>query len=276
MSFRLACLGALLLAGGFPAFVRGQEEAVADDATDPLVAKVELAADRYPLRWKDEATPLKRHTVLKWKNNPRGQEGIAIYVLWTRAGIPAAQASIYPWQGQLVHEFASLSAAETISASDDGVPIWSPRLEGVTYADVPGAPVPAASPVARLRQMKSIAEEFDVTMTGWKSDDSDREELRFLPRELYRYDEQELSDSRSGVVDGAVFAFAQGTDPEAILLLQAVGGEKESRWQYAFARATSGGLEARHGGAVVWTAPKNYSLNDPAAAQFSRGELIVE
>ena len=39
----------------------------------------------------------------------------------------------------------------------------------------------------RLRQMKSLADEFAVTMLGWKADDSDREELRRLPKEFFRY-----------------------------------------------------------------------------------------
>jgi hypothetical protein len=49
-----------------------------------------------------------------------------------------------------------------------------------------------------------------------------------------------------------VFAFVQGTDPEAILLLQAVRQDGRPRWQCAFARATTGGLEARLDTRVVW------------------------
>jgi hypothetical protein len=49
-----------------------------------------------------------------------------------------------------------------------------------------------------------------------------------------------------------VFAFVQGTDPEAILLLEAVKRDGSPRWQYAFARATSAGLEARLDKQIVW------------------------
>jgi hypothetical protein len=40
-------------------------------------------------------------------------------------------------------------------------------------------------------------------------------------------------------------ALVQGTDPEAVLLLEAVHRDGSPRWQYAFAPATSGGLEVR-------------------------------
>ena len=53
-------------------------------------------------------------------------------------------------------------------------------------------------------------------------------------------------------IDGGVFAFVQGTDPEAILLLEAVHADGRPRWQYAFARATSAALEARLDKPVVW------------------------
>jgi hypothetical protein len=49
-----------------------------------------------------------------------------------------------------------------------------------------------------------------------------------------------------------VFAFVQGTDPEAILMLEAVDPDGPPRWQFAFARATSSGLEARLDKPVVW------------------------
>src|SRR5215210_4623272 len=101
--------------------------------------------------------------------------------------------------------------------------------------------------------MRSLAERFRVTMTGWKADRSDREEMRLLSRPIYRY---ELTDGKAAhpeLVDGAVFAFVQGTDPEAVLLLEAVRRGDRTGWQYAFGRATAGGLEARLGPSVVWT-----------------------
>ena len=109
--------------------------------------------------------------------------------------------------------------------------------------------------------MKALADRFKVTMTGWKPDRSDREELRMLPKPLYRAEPGEGPGPDSGWIDGGVFGFVQGTDPEAILLLEAVRENGRPRWQYAFARATSAGLEARLDKAVVW------------AVEFLEGQL---
>ena len=167
-------------------------------------------------------------------------------------GRPEALASIYPWEGNLVHDFASLSRGAKLVARDGGRVIWSPASPGVEFNDIPGAPAPAGTPTARLRQMKGLTDRFKVTMTGWKPDKSDREELRLLPKPLYHDDLSEGSESDPGWIDAGVFAFVQGTDPEAILLLEAVRHGKGPRWQYAFARATASGLEARLDKTVVW------------------------
>jgi hypothetical protein len=89
-------------------------------------------------------------------------------------------------------------------------------------------------------------------MTGWKPDKSDREELRLLPKPLYRDALSESTGPDRGWIDGGVFAFVQGTDPEAILLLELVRQNGRPHWQYAFARATASGLEARLDKTIVW------------------------
>jgi hypothetical protein len=137
-------------------------------------------------------------------------------------------------------------------ARDAGRVIWSPATPGIAFKDIPGAPAPADNPAARLKQMKGLADRFKVAITGWKADKSDREELRLLPRQLYRYEPSEAPGRGSGWIDGGVFAFVQGTDPEAMLLLEAVHPDGSPRWQYAFARATSTALEARLDKTVVW------------------------
>ena len=101
--------------------------------------------------------------------------------------------------------------------------------------------------------MKGLVRRFSATLTGWKSSESKREELRLLPQQLYRYDIQAAEKTHPELRDGAVFAFVQGTDPEMLLLLEAVAeDERPPSWQYAFARATSGGLEAQLDGKLVW------------------------
>jgi hypothetical protein len=193
------------------------------------------------------------HRALRWRNATRGtQESEGVFVLWVNKGRPEALASIYPFEGKLVHDFASLSRGAKLVAREAGRVIWSPETPGVEFKDIPGAAAPADNPAAGLSQMKVLSGRFTVTMTGWKPDKSDREELRLLPKLLYRDERSEAPGPDPGWIDGGVFAFVQGTDPEAILLLEAVRQNGRSRWQYAFARATASGLEARLDKTLVW------------------------
>ena len=93
--------------------------------------------------------------------------------------------------------------------------IWSPESPGVEFKDIPGAPAPADTPAARLRQMKVLTDRFKVTMTGWKPDKSDREELRLLPKPLYRDEIGEGSgpDPAGSTVESSPLCKAQTPRP---------------------------------------------------------------
>jgi hypothetical protein len=208
--------------------------------------------------------PAKALTVLRWANNQRGSED-GVTVLFVHGGRPLAAACIYPWAQRLEHDFESLSRGKIV-ARRNGAVVWQPQESGVKFADIPGAPSLEETRPQRLRQMKSLAEKFQATLLGWKRDNSDREELRLLTRPLYRYDPKE-----GPVIDGAVFAFAMGTDPEVLLLIEAVKEGDAAKWQYAFARRTSGELEGRFGDEVVWQAARFPTQSDPGLPHFTRG-----
>ena len=237
---------------------RPQEKQVSEDEPKKLNEQIEKAVSWYDMLLASDATvPLTPQPVLRWRNVTRGQEGEAIMVIWPHNGRPVAMASIYPWQGKMFHEFDSLSREHNLIARDKDRVIWSPKTAGVEFKDMPDAPRPAKAHAERLRQMKSIAGRFKAVMTGWQGDDTDQEELRLLPRPLYRYDLKNAKDPDPNLLDGALFAYVQGTDPEVVLILEAIGTAEKSTWQYAFARATSGGLEVKLGRDVVWTAGKH-------------------
>ena len=122
--------------------------------------------------------------------------------------------------------------------------------------------------------MKVFADRFQVTMTGMKADRSDREELRMLPKPLYHADPGKVHSLDSEWIDTGVFGFVQGTDPEAILMLEAVRRDGRSLWQYAFARATGGGLEARLDKIVVWSVERLPGETAPLKPQTIISRLV--
>ena len=122
---------------------------------------------------------------------------------------------------------------------------------------MPHAPPPAGTAVRRLNQMRALAREYSAAVTGW---DKDQQVLRLLPQPVYRY-------GRPGgaVADGALFAYCKGTNPEVLLLVEAVKDGKGLQWQYAFARMSSRACEVRREDKVVWSVPlvRGESPSDP-------------
>jgi hypothetical protein len=268
----LCCLASSML---------GQTTSRAQNKNDPLEEPkkiselIEKSINRYDVVPEEGAsTALTAVPVIRWRNVVRGQEGEAMMVVWPHNGRPIAMASVYPWDGKMCHEFDSLSRENKVIARDKGSTIWSPETAGVEFKDVPKAPKPAKTAPERLRQMKAIAESFKATMTGWSADNSDQESLRLLPRPLYRYDLMNAKEPDANLLDGGLFAYVIGTDPEAVLVLEAIGTADKADWQYAFARATSGGLEVKMGDEVVWTAPKHPANRNPKLPHFTMQKVL--
>ncbi len=250
--------------------LRAQEVDKAQEVSKPIKAMVEQSIGWYQV-FSDAsaAEAMAPQRVLRWQNGTRGtQESDGVFVLWVHEGRPEASASIFPFEGLIHYELVSLSRGSKLVARDDGRVIWSPATPGVAFKDIPGAPAPADTPAARLKQMKGLADRFKVALIGRKADKSDREELRLLPRPLYRHELGEAPGPDAGRIDGGVFAFVQGTDPEAILLLEAAHPDGSPRWQFAFARATSGGLEARLDKSVVWAVDSLVGSTEPRDPQM--------
>jgi hypothetical protein len=277
--FLMTLAGLLVLIGRLQV-LPAEDQPAADDPqeeTKKLSERIEKSIGWYEVLPDISAkAALRPRPVIRWRNAARGQDGEAMMVVWAHNGRPVAMASIYPWDGYMCHEFGSLSRQARLVARDGSAVAWSPNAPGLEFKNVPDAPTPGDTPAVRLRQMKSIAERFKGTMTGWKGDNSDREELRLLLRPLYRYELKESKETNPNLHDGALFAFVMGTDPEIVLVLEAVGAANEAVWQYAFARATSGGLEAKLDGAVVWTAEKFPATRLPTNPQVTLRRPLEE
>jgi hypothetical protein len=218
--------------------------------------------------------PMKPQPVLRWLNPTRGQKGEPTLILWTDAGRPEALASVYPWGTNLTYECCSLARGEGLVAKEGSLTVWSPSIPGVTFHDIPDSPTPAEIAAARLQQAKALAERFKVALVSANGDRESREELRLLPKPIYRYELNLAKAAHPDLIDGVMFAFVQGTDPEAVLLIEAVRRGDRIGWQYAFARATGYSVEARLGSTVVWSA-SSYT-NEVRSPFRALGRPLVE
>ncbi|HJT33036.1 MAG TPA: hypothetical protein VJ783_13425 [Pirellulales bacterium] len=231
--------------------VIGPQIAAADEPAAPASVDAREAIDRvaagYQLFLGPDRLPLEmqKEPVLRWPNPTRETPEGATFV-WTHQGRPEAIACIWD-HGILSHAFHSLSTSELV-AKHNGQTIWHPAAAGIEPAPLAGAPVPADSAAKLLRQMKDLARRFTCRLTG----DAGGEQLRLLPRPLYRY-----QTKRDNLIDGALFAFVQGTDPEVVLVLEATRHNGKSEWRYALTRRSMAALEADLDGKPIWSVSAN-------------------
>jgi hypothetical protein len=193
---------------------------------------------------------LRREPIMRWTsdNDYNGE----VFV-WTHHGAAAFVGCIFsgpqgPTKRSIMHEFHSL-VPHSLYAGKQGGSRWLPQEPGIKPEPVPDAPAPATNPARRLAQMRELTRRF----TSQVQRENSKWEMRLLPQPIYRY---EISDEKSVVVDGAIFCFVwtAGTDPEALLVLEARRTDKGVQWYYAAARFTNCEAWLQYRGKQVWRA----------------------
>jgi hypothetical protein len=200
----------------------------------------------------DEAKPLnlRPEPVLLWSNPVRGGDTNGAVFVWTHSGRAEVVGTVFshlardnPEQRYVAHSFHSL-ALEPLVAERREAQAWSMHVPGIKPEPIPNASVPSKSPALRLTQMRELAREFSATTTL----DGVEQELRLLPHPLYRYESESLES-----IDGALFTFVTGTDPELMLVLEARPTKEGPTWHFGAGRFTDLGLKLRYKDDVRWT-----------------------
>jgi hypothetical protein len=212
------------------------------------------------------AVPLRPEPLQRWNDPTRAFSDASLWV-WGMTGRPVAAVAVelYPASGKKgerwAHEFVSLAGGPIEVEGGQGieysptVPVprsdgslwWAPRRPGIELREIPGAPVPALVEADRLRQLKSLAQRF----SGHEFYDRTQQTyvLRLLPHPVLRY-----ADAGGNLVDGAVFLFAHGTNPEILLLIEAQGRAPGSAtWRFGLAQLSRADLTVRLDQKDVWT-----------------------
>jgi hypothetical protein len=214
-------------------------------------AKRQAATYTIRLEGRDGPLALQPEPVLKWSNPVMGSLHGDVF-LWTADGRPEAVASIYRFYSGDRHradEFHSLSLGGTLTAERDGRVVWTPSRRGLELKPISGAPIPADSAAARLRQMRALAQEFTGRQTNRAGVDSD---MRLLAQPLYRYE-----NTQGDLIDGGLFVFVQGTDPEVFLLIEArLTPGRTPEWRFGATRMHGIDLRLNHRGRAIWNAPE--------------------
>lgn len=103
---------------------------------------------------------------------------------------------------------------------------WEATGTDLKLTPVPEAPAPAGNETARLRQMRELARRFKVVETLRDG----KIECRLMTQPIDRY-----ADKEQGIVDGALFVFANATNPEGGIVLESDG----KKWSYGTFRLSA-------------------------------------
>ena len=190
--------------------------------------------------------------LIRWYNPVSGARG-GVFV-WTLDNRPVAMTKCHLNDRKQHYVESSVAFSDGLALKLQSQTIWSPEEPALKDVSVEDNLVPASSSVRRLLQMRQLAASFSI-QDQW-GEDGEPYQLRLMPRPLYRY-----TSEQSGVLDGAVFAFVQGTNPEAVVVVEAVRKDGVLRWRCGISRLTGYALNAERNGATVYTVKK---MNHPA------------
>lgn len=199
---------------------------------------------------KPVAAKLMSNPLLKYNDSTRRNHESTLW-LWTERELPCALMAVEfypndPGGPRWLFEIVSLSNSK-IGVARGGDWKWQAKQPGVIRKPVPGDLTPADKPALRLSQARQIRQRFAAHE---KEGTDGRLELRPLSTPLYRY-----ADEATGVIDGVVFAFANGTNPEVLLLLEAQhdAKTKQAIWTYGLAQMTGAEVFASLDDQQVWS-----------------------
>jgi hypothetical protein len=238
----LAGLAVGLAAAAAPPEDRGRDEAAeADRLCASELLRWRLTADGTVLD-----TP--RESVLRWTNPFAGRVYGNTYV-WLQDGRPAAASCMFRYFNPFRSfngELAALAGTKLVAKRDDTV-VWHPKDEW-KWHPLLGAAAPAATAPQRLIQMRALAGEFTVEVLDTRNLPQGEDQTpRLLPRPLYRYDAE-----RTKNLDGALYAFVLGTDPELLLLLECDLVAEKPQWRFGVGRMNRYQIRLKRKGETVW------------------------
>ena len=227
-------LAACISVAAHEAAARGDERgaAPAEVSEEDRAVKEQVAGFRFELSdpGQQDAFQVPEQPLLSYSDPARGYAAAGLWRIG-KQGRPLGYVSVEYWSAhdreppRLSMEFLSMTDA-AFELSDSRRSLWSPRSSGIEFRELTGPAKPAANERLRLRQFKAAAQRFTISerLLG------EPYTLRMLPNPIDRY-----SDPEAGIVDAAAFAFAYGTNPEAILLIEC----SEETWRYGVAHTSS-------------------------------------
>lgn len=213
--------------------------------------------------------------LLRWSNPTAGSIHGEVF-LWSADLRPVAIASIYRWYAPYQDSTVEITSLSTsgLELNENDQTIWKAAAGGVTFRPLNEVTAPAKTRVSRLRQMRDIARRFAVILADDRGGELVSRDLRLLDQPIYRYGKDD-----SPIIEGALFVFAENTDPEVLVMVEAISEDQQLRWRYGVARMNAHGLDVKLDGQLIqrWSRVDN-PAKDPKStyAYFNFDPALVK
>ncbi|HEX5445347.1 MAG TPA: hypothetical protein VFW87_16095 [Pirellulales bacterium] len=196
----------------------------------------------------DRQAKLVGSPVFRYDDQPRHFIDATMWV-WTDRGRPVAFEKIEAMrQNEPAWGYCFTSVAEgLIEAQLAGGRRFRATAPGVVFRPLADAPTASPRAAERKRQARKLVRDFAARIL---TDDrtNTTEAMRLLPTPIYEY-----SDPDSKLFQGAIFGFAtSGTNPDLLILIEPRDDDGQTRWHYAIARMTCGGVTLKFRDQVIW------------------------
>ncbi len=179
----------------------------------------------------ENAGELRTTPLFRWKNPVSGADGGVF--LWTHQGRPVVLAKTH-LNDKRRHYVESMTpmTSQRFEMLQGKFIYWAPASSDAQRHTFTNIEPPSDVKGLRLTQMRGIARKFRMTSL-WGEPTRTEWELRLLTTPLHRYE-----SPAAKVLDGAIFGYAQGTNPEAVLIVEAISTENGPIWEACPARLT--------------------------------------
>ena len=196
----------------------------------------------------DREAELQSKPLFRWQNPVSGADG-AVFV-WSVEDRPIAlaKAHVNDIKQHYVETLVAISP-KPFHVDRKQPRDWLPPGSDAKAVVIKDVDAPADAVGVRLTQMRAIARKYRFT-SMWGEENRSEWELRLLSTPLYRYRSLE-----NGVIDGAIFGYAQGTNPEAVVVIEAISTDTGKHWEASPQRLSGYAIKAWRDEQIVFDAP---------------------
>jgi hypothetical protein len=213
---------------------------------------------------KDAKHEFSREPMLRYNDAARDIVDAALWSLGTK-GRPRAVLVLEVYGGNFVQYELTAAADPPQSVRAPGF-VWTPRQTPFTWSQLADLDPPRPTSSVRRRQIKQASLRFSAS-EQWRGQTT---QLRLMAQPILQYE-----DKDHGVLDGAVFVWAHGTNVEILMFIEArqdAGGA--AHWVAGFSRLASASLDVDYNGKDFWSSAESPTAS-PTSPYYFRTQPVT-